>query len=154
MKLIETFFGILFLILLIFIALSKNVSFIPFNFYIVQSGSMEPIIKIADLIVVNEENEYYLNDIVTYRDTNQSIVTHRIVEKNNNSFVTKGDANRERDREEILKKQIIGKVIFKIPFIGYLLNFLQTKLGLFMLIGIPALYIAIFDIIKLKNENS
>lgn len=153
MKILEAFFAIAYLTIILFLVVTKNASFIPYNFYIVQSGSMEPIIKIADMIVVSKQNDYYLNDVITYKDLNQSIVTHRIINKNNNEFTTKGDANRDQDREQININQIIGKVVFKIPFIGYLINFLQTKIGLALLVILPALYIAIFEITKLKNEK-
>jgi len=153
MRFFEVFLGLIYFILVIFLVITKNISFIPYNFYIVQSGSMEPIIKVADLIVVNKKNDYFENEIITYNDVNNSIVTHRIVKKENKNFETKGDANREQDRQTVIYEQIIGKVVLNIPLVGYFLSFVKTKFGIFLFIIIPFLYIVIFEFKNLKYEK-
>ena len=86
--------------------------------YRVQTGSMEAGIHVGDYILVFKCNDYEVGDIVTYK-INNAFVTHRIVQKNNESIVTKGDANNVED-DEIGTDRIIGKVIYS----GKLLNFL------------------------------
>ena len=39
-------------------------------------------------------------------------ITHRIVEKNENEFITKGDANNKNDNYKVYENAIKGKVIF------------------------------------------
>ena len=50
-------------------------------------------------------------------------VIHRIIEKKQENgefrFVTKGDNNISPDSEIVRENQLIGKVIFKIKYIGY-----------------------------------
>ena len=63
-----------------------------------------------------------INDIITYKVDNQYLVTHRIVEGNGNSFVTKGDNNNAIDNKKIAKESIEGKVIYKSNFLKLLYN--------------------------------
>lgn len=58
------------------------------------SGSMEPIIRIGDLIFVSKVNPESLEvrDIVIFRHDGM-IATHRIIELNEENLVTQGDAN-------------------------------------------------------------
>ena len=50
-------------------------------------------------------------------------VVHRIAQKTQRRgefyFITKGDNNRDVDAKEVTEDQLIGKVIFKIKYIGY-----------------------------------
>ena len=50
-------------------------------------------------------------------------VVHRIVEKKQKNgdffFITKGDKNNAPDKDEVNENQLIGKVIFKIKYLGY-----------------------------------
>lgn len=79
----------------------------------IESGSMESELSIGDIIIIKECEEYKINDIITYNVDNQYLVTHRIVERNGNSFVTKGDNNNAIDNEKITQESIEGKVICK-----------------------------------------
>ncbi len=88
----------------------------------VESGSMEPEISIGDIIIIKECEQYKINDIITYKVDNQYLVTHRIVEGNGNSFVTKGDNNNAIDNKKIAKESIEGKVIYKSNFLKLLYN--------------------------------
>lgn len=89
--------------------------------YIVQSGSMEPVIHTGSVVYINElaKNDIEVGDIIAYRLTNRIFVTHRVVEMSNDSVITKGDANESPDLAPISKKNIIGKFMFTIPWIGY-----------------------------------
>ncbi len=84
--------------------------------YKVETGSMEDGIHVGDYILVSKEGEYRVGDIVTFKKYG-NFVTHRIVEKNGDRVVTKGDANNIED-DEISVNDIVGKVVFK----GGLLN--------------------------------
>lgn len=104
---------------------------VPINGYAlleVVSGSMEPTIKIGDLIVINtNEKSYKKNDIITFCDNEGNFVTHRIISINNKSMITKGDNNEVED-EAISTKNIIGKYVFKISGMGKLLSSLRNPL--------------------------
>ena len=65
--------------------------------YVVLSGSMEPEIPTGSVVVVDgRKKEWNPGDVITYRRGNM-VVTHRIVEKSEEGYCTKGDANAEED---------------------------------------------------------
>lgn len=115
--------------------------------YVVLSGSMEPNIKTGAIVLVDMTAEKYkVDDIVTYNIGNQP-VTHRIVKMDENSCITKGDANQQEDPVPVKKSQILGKVLISIPFAGYLLSSMKSKQGI--LVMLFALFLAnLFDILS------
>ncbi len=80
-----------------------------YTFFEIISGSMSPTIEKGDMILVKLDTNYKVGDIVSYKE-NDSIITHRIVEKKGNSYITKGDANNTVDNP-INESQIIGKTV-------------------------------------------
>lgn len=100
------------------------------------SGSMEPTISIGDLIIINtKDNNYKVEDIVTFYDTNGSFVTHRIKEINGSNVVTKGDANNTQD-EEFNSNKIVGKYVTKIDNLGILFKSLKSPLVMVLILAI------------------
>ena len=85
---------------------------------IVSSWSMEPTLHIGDMIVVRGE-EANIGDIVVY--TREKYIVHRVISKSyqNGIYVitTKGDANIASDNP-ITSKQVKGKVVLVIPYLG------------------------------------
>ncbi len=159
---------ILFLVALLFalyfIDLQRNikngVSKQPlFGAYIIISPSMVPTINVEDAIIIQrkEENELKIGDIITFTSNDPRYsgltITHRIVgiEKAKNGavyFRTKGDNNNTEDDALVSYDSIYGKVILKIPKIGYIQYFLTRFYGWILLIVIPCLGVIIYDIIK------
>ena len=119
-KLLINLLFILILCLIIFIIYSKFFSdsfkIKPFGIQAltVSSNSMMPVFQKGDLIIIKEEKEYKVGDIVTFKDSSGNLVTHRIIEKCENAFYTKGDNNNTKDEEKINNFQIIGKVVYLI----------------------------------------
>lgn len=91
----------------------------------IMSGSMEPLIQTGSLVFVKPAQEYAVGDIITYR-CGETSVTHRIVKKTEEGYVTKGDANPAPDLEIIRKEHIIGRAAplwgntFCLPRAGYI----------------------------------
>jgi len=83
-----------------------------YTYYSVATGSMKPVISPNDLIFVKITKNISKGDIITFKD-NGSIVTHRLIDINNNKYITKGDANNTSDTG-ISKSDIIGKVVYVI----------------------------------------
>ena len=125
---------------------------------VVQSGSMEPTIKTGGIVVIRSVDTYKLGDIITFGpDTKTQIpTTHRIVGVEGlgptEKFVTKGDANDDADPTLTARSAINGKVIFSLPYLGYLLDFARKPLGFGLLVGIPALMIICDEIGKIVRE--
>ena len=107
--------SILLVLMIIYIQFfSSEMNIKPFGIQAlrVMSDSMSPVFKKNDIIIIQEQNEYKVGDIVTYITDDGNIVTHRIIEENENGFYTKGDNNNAKDEALIYPNNIIGK--FKI----------------------------------------
>ena len=102
-----------------------------FSILKVISGSMEPTIKIDDYIIIQKRNDYKIGDIITYKDKNDNLVTHRII-KISKEVITKGDKNNVQD-EAINKDMIKGKVLLIIPNYFKNINTIYIILLLFIL---------------------
>ena len=83
---------------------------IGYSMFEVVTGSMEPTLNVGDLIIIKKENNYKVNDIITYR-SDDDFITHRIVRIDEKYFYTRGDANNSDDNK-IVDSQIIGKSVF------------------------------------------
>lgn len=129
-----------------------------FKVMIVQSGSMEPAIHTGSIVVSKPVGEYKVGDVITFGDNSrdQTPTTHRIVEiKNDNgslSYVTKGDANNASDKNEVRSSNIIGKVWFSIPFVGYVIDFVKKPTGFILVVIVPALLVISDEIRKIWLE--
>ena len=85
------------------------------------SGSMESEYHVGDYIIIKKQDNYKVNDVVTYIDDNDNFVTHRIIKIDDTEVTTKGDANNIED--EIFDiVNIQGKVVYKLPHIFSMLN--------------------------------
>ena len=144
----------------LFYNFSKGNNKLPlFNAYVIVSPSMVPTILVNDAIVVKREAgvKLAIGDIITFSSVDPSYpgltVTHRIVcrqlsQSGDYIFRTKGDANNIEDPSLVGENNIYGRVIFKIPKLGYIRKFLLTSYGFLLGIVLPALAIIVFDILK------
>lgn len=124
--------------------------------FVVQSGSMEPALWTGSVIFIRPEISYGVRDIVTWQPTGGGTpITHRIVKEFSDTggtrFQTKGDANESEDGL-IESRQILGKVMFHVPLLGYPVNFAKKPLGFVVLILFPSLLIIFDEIFNLKRE--
>lgn len=87
-----------------------------YTFFEVATGSMSSTIEIGDIVVVKITKEVNKNDIIVYKD-GDNFITHRLVEKDGDKLVAKGDANNSEDKP-IVEEQILGRVICILPKIG------------------------------------
>ena len=117
------------LILLLNVFSALKLSFFGYRLFQVQTGSMEPKIKVNDLIIIKKKNNYKKNDVVTFIDENNNYVTNIIIKINKNKIITKGDANNTEDTP-INKNNIISKVIFKFRFINLINKLLRNYIVL------------------------
>ena len=90
----------------------------------IATGSMEKEICVGDVAIIQKckGDDVNVGDIIEYQMEGYTVI-HRIIEKKQENgefhFVTKGDNNISPDSEIVRENQLIGKVIFKIKYIGY-----------------------------------
>lgn len=118
--------------------------------YVVLSGSMEPTYHVGSLIYVKavDYKELTVGDPITYMVSQDTVVTHRIIEvlvdeedPNTIRYFTQGDANDVPDGSSVHYKNIIGKPVFSIPYLGYVSNYIQNPPGSYVSIAAGALLI-------------
>lgn len=115
----------------------------------VTSGSMEPAICTGAVIYVKQAafDAIEEGDIITYViDGENTKVTHRVVgiDIEKQRFWTKGDANHRQDAKPVPMQNVIGIVVYTIPFLGkaaMLLTGMRGKAALVFLL----LMLAILD---------
>jgi signal peptidase I len=112
---------------------------------------MEPVLPTGSIVAVKPQPSYHVGDIITFYSFGRN-VTHRIVEAENDSFITQGDANDGPDIEPVRRRDIAGRVIFHLPWLGYLAAAGQTPPGLLFLVIVPALYILSTESWKLYKQ--
>lgn len=136
---------------MVFAFLIAGIRIFGVQVYGVLTGSMEPSYPTGSLIYVKrvDADDLRVNDVITFSLSSNVIVTHRIVEivadESNPSVVsyrTKGDANNDADASLVSASNIIGRVIFSVPRLGYLANYIQEPPGIYVAIFVCGLMIA------------
>lgn len=132
-----------------------------FNAYVVLTGSMLPEIQVYDVVVTKkvDPSSLEVGDVITFASADSrflnTIITHRIIKKEYDtktksySFQTQGDNNNVADSALVPQNNIFGKVILKIPKLGYLQEFLASDGGWIIVILIPCLTVVSYDVVKL-----
>jgi signal peptidase I len=126
------------------------------KFLSVQTGSMVPVLKKGDMVLVTRVplGRLALGDVITFAnpDKPRQTITHRIValpsSATNGRIITKGDANPVADTP-ILPGMVVGKVRHHVPYAGYAVDSVRKPLGLVLLIYVPALAIIIDEFRRL-----
>jgi len=146
---------------LVLTALLLIVSALPvtgnIRFMVVQSGSMEPAIKMGSVVMVRPTEDYNVGDIITFQRRGEAnSTTHRIVDirvvGGESVYTTQGDANNAPDLREFRKSEVMGKTLFSIPYFGYLVVFAQKPIGFVLIIVVPAAIIVGDEIRKIIKE--
>ena len=148
MSAVTTVVLVLLIVLLLFMFIARasgnSFSLFGFNFFRVQSGSMEPTLQIGDVIMVQKTSakDIHKGDIVSYKadegEMDGNIVTHRVITEPRSQgdgyiLLTQGDANDLPD-PEITSDQLIGKYVTTLWLMGKLYSFFLTPVGLVTMI--------------------
>ena len=99
-------------------------SFFGYTAFNVVTGSMSPELEIGDIIVVKIGDDIAVNDVITYYKDN-NFITHRVIEKNGETLITKGDSNNSVDTP-IAKSMLIGRVVHVFSNAGTIIEVLLT----------------------------
>lgn len=100
------------------------------NPYVIVSGSMEPALPVGSVYLVDcQQKEPETGDIISYK-AKDTIITHRVIEKTDAGYITKGDNNSVADPGIVKPKQIFGTCVACVPKVGYAVMFLRSVLGI------------------------
>lgn len=106
----------------------------PYPLATITSASMWPVLKVNDLILMKgiQGSEAQVGQIIVYRNP-KGFTIHRLIRKEGNKLVTKGDANNVEDKA-ILEDDVIGRAVyigkkpFRIPYLGVVAKGLGPKI--------------------------
>ena len=126
----------------------------------VMSGSMQPTIPIGALVAVKPASSYQVLDIITFHPAEATkkseTTTHRIISVSDKGgtkvYQTKGDVNNVADFKPVVESQIVGKYLFAVPLLGYIIGYTKTLPGLFLIIIVPATIIVYEEVRKIHRE--
>lgn len=152
--LVSTLFLFLVLTVGILVYVSGQSDIYGWRMLIVKSGSMEPTIKTGSLIFIQQQSSYDEGDVATFGSPArpETLMTHRIVGEeqtdNGEVYQTKGDFNQVADQDAVPEAAVLGEYKFGIPYLGYVISFAKTEVGVILLVVIPGTII-IYD--ELQN---
>jgi len=161
MKILKVIYSA-FIAFIVLVAVLLIISVLPitgnYKVLTVISGSMEPTIHTGSVVAVKPMSDYQIGEVITFGpySKTKTPTTHRIydikVEGGQPIYITKGDANNAPDAREVQKKDVIGKVLFSVPYLGYAVDFAKKPLGFALIIIVPAVVIIIDELKKVIQE--
>jgi len=131
--------------------LGESPSVFGYSFYYVLTQSMEPEIMSGEMILgkYTDPEKLQVGDVITYvgetGTLKDKIITHKIIEINEDTFITQGVANDIPD-PPIGADQILSRYIATIPVAGKLFSVINSKLGFVFLIVTPLALLIVNEI--------
>ncbi|MBQ3081948.1 MAG: signal peptidase I [Clostridia bacterium] len=157
------------ILVVVFALLLVGVRLFGYQVFTVLSGSMEPTYHVGSLVYVDyfdkdpeQQKSLKVGDPVTYMAGEKTVVTHRItavvVDEEDPSIIryaTKGDNNATGDQSLLHYKNVIGKPVFSIPYLGYVADYVQNPPGLYVAIalGVVVVLLAFLPDILFPEEK-
>lgn len=153
----------------------KTIDIFGFKTYVIVSSSMDPDIKINDLVVITKvkEEKLEVDDVITFKVyipelQEYSYVTHYIGEINTDEdtiiYETQGANKDVGDYDnwtddlgndyDITYNDIEGKMLFKIPYAGYVSNIFKDPILLGLVILNIGIIVLIIKLIKSTKKES
>lgn len=136
-------------------------NFFGYTIYIVKTDSMLPDIAPGDSIIdkkVSSVDEIKLGTDITFiRSSDGEIVTHKVFEILNDggtiSFITKGTHMNAPDQGTVNINDVLGIRVKTSHFLGVIISFFRTTVGVITLFGIFALFASIIYIcFRVSND--
>ena len=124
--------------------------------YAVETPSMEPELAVGDLIFVRKANGFSEGDIISAKLSNGSVFTHRVymVDNEQKLIYTVGDSNPGPDSLPTPFDDVLGKVVFSVPLLGFLsLHFNATTAVLILAGLLLAITVIRFVIFHIKSKG-
>ena len=129
--------------------------------FVVLTASMTPSIAPGDVVVVAERDPAAVaaGDVITFmRGTSEVPVTHRVIDVVDEggalAFETMGDANEGPDPGLVPGSNLVGVVVFTIPYIGYVIQFAGTRAGFVALVVLPFGLLAASELLSVVRSRN
>ncbi len=115
-----------------------------YQVYHVLTSSMVPALPVGGAIYVApcQPQELQTGDIVTFTlGVDHLVETHRVIQNDlaAKQLVTKGDANSQPDVDPVEYQCIVGKVVFCLPHMGAIAQWIQSRAGMLTCVCVFAL---------------
>jgi signal peptidase len=129
-----------------------------YHTYAINGGSMEPTLKLGSAAVTKPTSPFALEigDVISRHDDGKHATLHRIVDiitvDGERQFITQGDQNRTPDAEPVVLTGFGDKVVYSVPYAGYLLNMARSWWGRFLLLGVPAAFVVATSGRRLRSK--
>ena len=138
-KVCNIFLTIIFIVLIGIAGIMFVPRIMGYDGYVVVSGSMEPNIPVGSLVYIKEVSfdDISVGDIITFK-MGDNVVTHRVnmIDQENQMIQTKGDANDSADGSMLSMDNVLGKMAFSVPLIGYITTFAKSPLSIAVICGL------------------
>lgn len=135
--------------------------FFGFRTFIIVSASMEPKLKIGDVILVKNTNpeDIKINDIVSYKGESENfknkIITHQVknikIENDRYIYYTKGSSNNSID-PAVYEEQLYGVMVYKFFILSLISKMIRNVIGFTLLIIVPLLLLFITEVVSIRKE--
>lgn len=143
------------------------VTFVPrlfnINTYVVTSGSMKPKLPVGSLVYVKKTKpqEVKSGNIITFNMSNDIIATHQVykIDREKGLFYTQGINNKDEngkiihDAKAVNYNDLIGVVIYCIPYLGYINKTLTSSPNVYIVISVTFIIVLISFVIEILEKK-
>ena len=133
------------LALVLLLAIPAILSLFGYRTYVVYGGSMGSALQNGSIGITERVavDDIKIGDIVAIKRSSRALpFLHRVIDIDTSDgtrkFVTQGDANKEPDSGPISLQGTGDRIVFSIPWLGYVVHFARSPFGRAVLLVVPA----------------
>jgi signal peptidase len=141
-------FGVL-AVALVLAGIATVPSLFGYSTYTIDGTSMEPTLMKGDAALSQPTDvaDLEIGDVIVRRDSpNGQAILHRILDiqtvDGQRAFVTQADRSEAPELDPVILSGEGDKVVYRVPYAGYILNFAGTWTGRLLLIGLPLIMLS------------
>ena len=146
------------IIIILSVVIVSYIGLLVFGYrvYAVKTASMHPDIKQGSIAIAKKLNadevfdELNIGSDIVFKTSSGNTLTHRVImlDEENDRLQTQGIREGSTKDAEISSSNVLGKVSFSIPLIGYLVMLIQSTYFIILAICGIAIYVIVSLLIK------
>jgi signal peptidase I len=110
------------------------------SYVTIRGVSMEPLMRKGDLVILQKRSHYEVGDIAAYHSTDiRQVVLHRIIGRDGQRYIVRGDNTQGPDRERPLVSDFVGERWIQLDGMGTWLNKAREPKSAALLAGLAVL---------------